>query len=276
MRTTDLFIIIGEILTGLAIIIAGFIPYHLVTTTATATEAQHTSRADLEATWDSTPITKLPDTTPKSSAGDQPILPDPPEGEPIGIMRIPALGDDWEYVIHQGVDQNILAEGPGAYSNDTNTSDTAANNYAIAGHRDGWDAPFGDLDKLNTCDIITIETDTAIQSWAVLPPAGTPQQRADELSRAGNCLSNVTDGPTTISHAPYNDVPGNHIVSPTDAWVTHPIPGHEDTAALRNKHAMHLLTLTTCHPHWSNQQRLVIHAAYVGATEKNNSKLPQR
>jgi sortase A len=51
-------------------------------------------------------------------------------------------------------------------------------------------------------------------------------------------------------------IPGREIVRPTDVDVISPVPGGPAGAAPDGAY----LTLTTCHPEYSAEQRLVIHA----------------
>jgi sortase A len=55
-------------------------------------------------------------------------------------------------------------------------------------------------------------------------------------------------------------IPGQQIVSPGDVDVIAPTPGAADDAPASGAY----LTLTTCHPKYSAQQRLIVHARLDG------------
>src|SRR5699024_12194092 len=72
----------------------------------------------------------------------------------LGIIASDVIGGD--YVYHQGVDNDTLARGPGAYA--ASAAPGEVGNLSLAAHRDGWNAPFSEVDKYTVCDPITIET----------------------------------------------------------------------------------------------------------------------
>lgn len=118
------------------------------------------------------------------------------------------------YVV-EGTDWETLKLGPGRYP----TSDVVggAGNLAIAGHRQGWGAPFYDLDKLREGDRIHV-VDRDGREWIY-------RFRAQR------------------------------IVAPNETWVIGPDP-FDDGAAL--------VTLTTCHPLFSNATRLIVWGELIG------------
>ena len=76
-----------------------------------------------------------------------------------------------------------------------------------------------------------------------------------------------------VSSGEYAGVNGRYITTPNDINVINPIPGqsrievHPDDAAL--------LTMTTCHPQFSNKERMIVHAALVRAESKKDGKMPK-
>jgi sortase A len=118
------------------------------------------------------------------------------------------------YVV-EGTDWDTLKLGPGRYA----TSDVVggAGNFAIAGHRQGWGAPFYDLDKLREGDRIHV-VDRDGQEWVY-------RFRTQR------------------------------IVAPDETWVIGPDPFGDGAP---------LVTLTTCHPLFSNATRLIVWGELVG------------
>ena len=81
-------------------------------------------------------------------------MPPPPEGDAIGLIRIPKIGLDRAIV--QGVTVPDLRKGPGHYPDSPMPGQLG--NAAIAGHRTTYGAPFNRLDELVAGDEITIVT----------------------------------------------------------------------------------------------------------------------
>jgi sortase A len=69
------------------------------------------------------------------------------------------------------------------------------------------------------------------------------------------------DRPTGDLGSDPSGIPGLQIVRPEDVEVISPTPGAGADAAPTGAY----LTLTTCHPRYSAQQRLIIHARLDGA-----------
>ena len=65
------------------------------------------------------------------------------------------IGPDPVYVF-DGIDETTLTRGPGWYP--TTAAPGARGTTAIAGHRTGYGAPFGELDELRTGDTIVMQT----------------------------------------------------------------------------------------------------------------------
>lgn len=152
---------------------------------------------------------------------------DVPLGQGFAIVRIPRFGADWAKVVLEGTEEEELVDGPGHYVNTAMPGEVG--NFALAGHRVGKGSPFLNLDQLGPGDPIVIET---ADSWFVYRVLGA-------------------DDP--------NGVPAQQIVPPTDVDVIEPVPnapGVEANGAY--------ITLTTCHPKFSAEQRLIVHGVLDG------------
>lgn len=75
-------------------------------------------------------------------------------GEPVGRLVIPAL--DLDVIVVEGTRWGDLAKGPGRYRSSADAGQPGS--LAIAGHRTGWGAPFFDLDRLDSGDVIMLES----------------------------------------------------------------------------------------------------------------------
>ena len=86
---------------------------------------------------------------------DPPVLKVPALGEPLGVIRIPAFGDDYEFVSVEGVRDADLAAGPGHYpGTDLPGQD---GNFVLTAHRTSHLAPFADLDDLAKGDEVLFD-----------------------------------------------------------------------------------------------------------------------
>ena len=167
---------------------------------------------------------------------------EPELGEAFAQLYIPTFGSDYRFAIIEGTNEDDLLRGPGRYEDSQMPGEMG--NFAVAGHRVGKGAPFNDLGKLETCDDIVVETQTERITYRVLPIDG---EQAD-------CFNGI---PPEYSH-----VVGRHITTPGDVSVTNPVP-ESDAAPNRE-----ILTLTTCHPQFSNAERMIVHAMEVEKEEK--------
>lgn len=180
------------------------------------------------------------------------------EGDPFARIMSPALGDDFARTVIEGTDQAALATGPGHYTGSQNPGESG--NFALAGHRDGQGAPFHDLDKLNTCDAIVVETATQWLTYRVLPSdihaEGNKSASEVYVDRASDCMDWRTA--SQLGAAEYSGLNGVSVTTPDDVDVVAPVPGKPEVSA--EEAGLSMLTLTTCHPLWSNAERLIVHA----------------
>ena len=167
---------------------------------------------------------------------------EPELGEAFAQLYIPTFGSDYHFAIIEGTNEDDLLRGPGRYVDSQMPGEMG--NFAVAGHRVGKGAPFNDLGKLETCDDIVVETQKERITYRVLPIDG---EQAD-------CFNGI---PPEYSH-----VVGRHITTPGDVSVTNPVP-ESDAEPSRE-----ILTLTTCHPQFSNAERMIVHAMEVEKEEK--------
>lgn len=175
----------------------------------------------------------------------------PELGEAFARMHIPAFGPDFEFAIIEGTDENDLLRGPGHYEDTQMPGEVG--NFAIAGHRVGKGAPFNDLGALETCDAIVVETTTNWVTYRVLPIDGQP----------ADCLSMEQQAKLA---GEYSGVQGRHITVPGDVGVLAAVPSLTDAPATEG-----IITLTTCHPQFSNAERMIVHAMEVENLPKSSS-----
>lgn len=188
----------------------------------------------------------------------------PTQGEAFARLHIPAFGSDYQFAIIEGTSDQDLAAGPGHYTDSQMPGQ--AGNFAVAGHRIGKGAPFTDLGKLQLCDAIVVETQSEWITYRVLPI----EAEGDSRDAAAACLS--SEQVERISTGEYADVQGRHITVPGDVAVVNPVPGQAAVKATPEMEG--LITLTTCHPQFSNTERMIIHALEVESTPKIAGEIP--
>ncbi|MCZ2846491.1 class E sortase [Modestobacter sp. VKM Ac-2978] len=214
----------GELMVTAGLVLLLFVVYEVYVTDLLNDRRQDQLTEEIRDVWADTP-----------TSGPPPVLVEPAAGEPIAVLRIPRLGEDYQQVVLQGTEEAQLAQGPGHYAGTAMPGQPG--NVALAGHRVGKGSPFLDLDQLRPGDPIVVET---AQSWFVYRVLGDP------------ATGDATTDPSGI--------PGQHIVTPADIDVIAPTPG-----AAGAPPSGEYLTLTTCHPKYSARQRLIVHARLDGA-----------
>ncbi|TDC11459.1 class E sortase [Nonomuraea longispora] len=86
-------------------------------------------------------------------------------GEALAVLRIPALGRDYEYAIVEGVGTAHLKRGPGHYPDSALPGQVG--NFVLSGHRTTYAAPFNEIDELEREDEIVVETREARYTYRV-------------------------------------------------------------------------------------------------------------
>lgn len=182
----------------------------------------------------------------------------PAAGEAFARMYIPAFGPDYQFAVLEGTSDDDLLRGPGRYSDSQMPGEKG--NFAVAGHRVGKGAPFNDLGYLETCDSIIIETATQYVTYKVLPIDAAP----------ADCFTSQQQ--EKITSGQYAGITGRHITLPGDIGVTFPVPGLDSPVEDASEG---ILTLTTCHPQFSNAERMIIHAMETEARPKSEGMPPE-
>jgi sortase A len=190
------------------------------------------------------------------------------DGKAFAKMYVPVFGTDYHFAIVEGTTDKNLEVGPGHYVGSALPG--SPGNFAVAGHRVGKGAPFNDLDLLGSCDAIVVETQTGWFVYRVLPMANEEAGWAEGKAKSPKCAGIV---PLKESlGAPYAQTTGQEIVSPSQGEVINAVPHvkGEVPAAQQAK----LMTLTTCHPRFSDRQRLIVHAVMTAGYPKQPGFVP--
>lgn len=241
----------GEVLITLGLVVLLFVVYEVYWTDVVSAGKQRDATAALDDRW---------------KGGDDPQRQDHfnglGEGDGFAKMYIPAFGADYHFTIVQGTTAASLEIGPGHYLHTAYPGEPG--NFAVAGHRVGKGAPFNDINLINSCDAIVVETKNNWFVYRALPKEEEKAGWADGKAGDAKCKG------VSVLGGAYSEVIGQQIVPPTDGSVVAPVPG-SDTAPSVGEQAS-LMTLTTCHPRFSDKERLIVHAVLVRQEPKDPSK----
>jgi sortase A len=117
-----------------------------------------------------------------------PARPAPGEGQPVGVIDIPALKVD--QVVVEGVGTSDLRMGPGHYPGTPLPGEPG--NAAIAGHRTTYGHPFYDLNELSHGDRIVITTTQGIFLYRVTNVLSVFPWQTEVLAPTNKALLTLT------------------------------------------------------------------------------------
>ncbi|MGW4208175.1 class E sortase [Lentzea sp. NPDC004789] len=241
---------VGEALITMGLVVLLFVVYEVYVTDLLSAEKQQEATAALDSEWGSNTVTPPPADPNRQNKLN--LI----EGKAFAKMYIPIFGNDWKFSVVEGTTDKHLEIGPGHYVDTAQPGQ--AGNFAIAGHRVGKGAPFNDLDLLQSCNAVVVQTQTQWFVYRVLPMSNEVAGWASNPKSKDPACAGVAPLSTTLGDA-YAKTVGQEIVVPTQGEVIAPIP-HAVNANVPADKMARLLTLTTCHPRFSDRQRLIVHA----------------
>lgn len=150
---------------------------------------------------------------------------------PFARMYVPSWGADYVRPIFQGTSLDILDKGIGHYTNTQPLDEDG--NFAVAAHRTTVGANFSKIDELQQGQKIYIETNQTLYEYTHI-----------------------------------NTV----IVSPTNINVLDKLPTglNMNSPLLSNMDAIKILTMTSCHPKYSDEKRIVAFAVQTASYPIND------
>lgn len=244
----------GEFLVTAGIIVLLFVVYEVYVTDWLSASKQRDANAALDDKW----------------RNDRRLHIEPLNGESFARMYIPSFGADYKFAIQEGTGATALDVGPGHYTGTAMPGDPG--NFAVAGHRVGKGAPFNDIDLLKSCDAIVVETRDNFFVYRVLPKKDEAARWETGAGKRSNCAKVKTlHDPDEADGGLYGKTYGQEIVPPDQGEVINPVPNRPEDAA-RPAQQVALMTLTTCHPRFSDQERLIVHAVMTNQYSKDPTK----
>lgn len=251
-------LVTGEVLLTVGLLLLSFAFYESFWTNLEAQRAQEKVEQQMAEAWENKRI------NPRKGISTE-------LGEAFARMYVPAFGSDYQFAIVEGTTDWDLLQGPGHYVDTPMPGERG--NFAVAGHRVGKGAPFNDLGSLQACDAVVVETQTSWNVYRVLPIDAPDQAAREQAARA--CLNDAQVSRVTTGD--YANVQGRHITVPADVTTIAAIPG-TDMHQFKDEPAPEglesVLTLTTCHPQFSNAERMIIHAMLTEQVEKTEGAQP--
>lgn len=261
---------VGELLITVGLLLVLLVVYEVYVTDLFGARKQAAATELLDSRWqDSGPaVVTVPASAgtaaqPGQDAPAQPVDPatrtkryDTAEGEGFAKLYVPSFGTDFVFTVIEGTDPDDLYIGPGHYPDSQYPGQSG--NFAVAGHRVSKGSPFNDLDLVAACDSIVVETRDDWFVYRVLPM----QDEAATWDAAAHAHCAGVPEPAGA----YAQVFGRTIVQPTDGAVVFPVPGSNSDVVPPD--AERLITLTTCHPQFSDAERMIIHGILVASYAK--------
>lgn len=259
---------LGQLLITLGVVVLLFVVYEVYVTDIFGERKQAAATTEVDQVWansevgaTSTVVVDNPDqlvTDPRQRTPSYQTL----TGEGFAKMYVPAFGADYVFTIVEGTDSDDLYIGPGHYANTQLPGQEG--NFAVAGHRVSKGSPFNDLGLLASCDAVVVETQDDWFVYRVLP-------MADEVANWTATPRAHCDG-VGVQTGTYEGVYGREITVPSDYAQVLPVPHVESGEVPAG--AQRLITLTTCHPQFSDAQRMIIHGVLVKSYSKSAGFLP--
>jgi sortase A len=190
--TAKILRIVGISFTGLGGLMLLFVLYELVGTSALTRIHQSTLRNEFVR---AAPALLGP-TIPAPRATAVPRTPKAKRGHALARLLIPKIGVD--VIVVEGVALDDLAKGPGHYRETPLPGATGST--GIAGHRTGWGAPFYNLDRVRTGDMITLVTKAGryiyrVTGRTIVKPSAVWVLDGDPDSHAASTLTLTTCTP---------------------------------------------------------------------------------
>jgi len=269
---------VGQTLITLGVVVLLFVVYEVYVTDLFGGQKQAAATSELDEQWSEhastggTAVATVVETAQATAVVDaskQAVDPksrkknyDTSLGQGFAKIYVPAFGADYVFTIIEGTDPDDLYAGPGHYADTQYPGEQG--NFSVAGHRVSKGSPFNDLGLLASCDALVIETQDDWFVYRVLP-------MADEVATWSATAHPHCSGVEPQS-GQYAQVTGRTIVDPSDYAVVLPVPGVASTEVPDK--AERLITLTTCHPQFSDAERMIIHGILVKSYAKAPGFLP--
>jgi len=179
--------VLGELLMTAGVLVLLFLGWQLWLNDLVQGRSQNEAAAELSESWAATPpadeggaggADDEADPTAPADPGVpvEPVVRDAPDaGRDFATIVIPRLGEDYRRTITEGTTPRVLTESVGHYAGTQMPGEVG--NFAVAGHRTTYGAPFHDLAELRIGDPVYVETEDGwyvyrYRNTVFVPPTG--------------------------------------------------------------------------------------------------------
>lgn len=155
-RKTTVTGVLGEILITGGVLVLGFIIWQPVWSATVVAGKQREASQTVSSQWREEAATQAP-----AYDGEIPIPAPVAAGQPMGVLYVPAFGENFQSTIGETTDLptvlNVPDLGTGRYEKTQQPGELG--NFAMAGHRSGWaPTPFREIMNFRVGDPIFVET----------------------------------------------------------------------------------------------------------------------
>jgi sortase A len=219
----------GLLFVAVGFVLLGYVAWQFYGTNIVSRQAQQRVIDEITQEW-SEDWSVAPQTT--LSTTEEPKV---ATGKAMGLIRIPAFGDDYVVPLLQGVTPDVLSTGFGHFPHSALPG--GEGNLALAAHRVTHGEPLRDMPELRPGDEVIVETQRAIYTY--------------ELDTNPNDL----------------------IVTFEDVWVVDEVPTNPDGGVEppSQEKGQHLITLTTCAELFHTDNRMIAFGHLVDTEPKQAS-----
>ncbi len=150
----------GELLVTAGALVLLFLVWQLFWTDVVADRAQTRTTDALEQQWDAAAAAEQPDVDaepgPEVDAPEATAVVADLPSDVVAMLRVPRFGADDVRPVLEGTGELVLQDGVGHYDGAALPGEVG--NFAIAGHRTTWGAPFNPIADLVDGDAVVVET----------------------------------------------------------------------------------------------------------------------
>lgn len=157
---------VGELLVTAGALVLLFLVWQLFWTDVVADRAQSRTTDALEQQWDAAAeVADQPEDVVATATPADPVAPPPAEAaavvadlpsDVVALLRVPRFGEEYVVPVLEGTGEQVLQEGVGHYEDAAPPGEVG--NFAVAGHRTTWGAPFNPIADLVDGDAVVVET----------------------------------------------------------------------------------------------------------------------
>lgn len=148
--------VVGELFITAGVVVLLFLGWELWLNDVIVGNQQNEEGAALVQTWNEGPYVPPAKPAERPDPGEPVVAAEPAYASQFAALIVPRFGADYIKPIREGVGQSELADALGHYPGTAMPG--ALGNTAIAGHRNGWGAPFAPIVDLEIGDSIYVET----------------------------------------------------------------------------------------------------------------------